>query len=63
MKCEICRQEYSPDCTWNQGRCPFQMPMIGSSRGLLIGYAVAIIFCTIMLYGFTRVLGFLDVLY
>ena len=22
MKCNICRQEYSPSCDYNQGRCP-----------------------------------------
>jgi len=22
MKCKTCRQEYSPSCDWNQGRCP-----------------------------------------
>lgn len=28
MKCNICRQEYSPDCDYNQGRCPHHPPMI-----------------------------------
>jgi hypothetical protein len=22
MKCNTCRQEYSPTCDWRQGRCP-----------------------------------------
>lgn len=28
MKCEICKQEYSPDCDYKQGRCPHHPPMI-----------------------------------
>lgn len=28
MKCGICRQEYSPACNYNQGRCPHHKPMI-----------------------------------
>lgn len=28
VKCKICRQEYSPDCDYNQGRCPHHKPMI-----------------------------------
>lgn len=28
MKCNICRQEYSLDCDYNQGRCPHHKPMI-----------------------------------
>ena len=28
MKCRICRKEYSPDCDFNQGRCPHIPPMI-----------------------------------
>jgi len=28
MKCNICRQEYSPECDYNQGRCPHHKPMI-----------------------------------
>ena len=28
MKCKICRQEYSPNCDYNQGRCPHHKPMI-----------------------------------
>lgn len=27
-KCTTCRQEISPDCTWNQGRCPHRTPRI-----------------------------------
>lgn len=28
MKCSTCRQEYSPLCDWNQGRCPLHPPYI-----------------------------------
>jgi len=28
MKCKICRQEYSSDCDYNQGRCPHHKPML-----------------------------------
>lgn len=27
-KCKTCRQEYSPACDYNQGRCPHHKPMI-----------------------------------
>lgn len=27
-KCAICRKEYSPDCDFNQGRCPHHPPTI-----------------------------------
>lgn len=37
-KCKICRKEYSPDCDYNQGRCPHHPPLINiqprdTSRG------------------------------
>ena len=28
MKCEVCKQEYRPDCDYQQGRCPHRTPMI-----------------------------------
>ena len=28
MKCKTCRQEYTPECDYNQGRCPHHPPMI-----------------------------------
>lgn len=28
MKCDTCKKEYSPDCDYNQGRCPHHKPMI-----------------------------------
>jgi hypothetical protein len=28
MKCNICRQEYTPACDYKQGRCPHHKPMI-----------------------------------
>lgn len=28
MKCETCRSEITPDCDYNQGRCPHRKPMI-----------------------------------
>lgn len=27
-KCNTCHNPYSPDCNWNQGRCPNHPPMI-----------------------------------
>ena len=38
MKCQVCKQEYSPDCDYKQGRCPHHPPMINiqhkdTSRG------------------------------
>lgn len=28
MKCKLCRKEYTPECDYNQGRCPHHRPMI-----------------------------------
>lgn len=28
MNCKTCKKEYSPDCDYNQGRCPHHKPMI-----------------------------------
>lgn len=28
MKCDLCKKEYSPECDYNQGRCPHHKPMI-----------------------------------
>ena len=28
MKCDICRQEYTTQCDYKQGRCPHHKPMI-----------------------------------
>lgn len=28
MKCKTCRREYTPECDYNQGRCPHHKPMI-----------------------------------
>lgn len=28
MKCKICKKDYSPECDYNQGRCPHHPPMI-----------------------------------
>lgn len=28
MKCETCKSEITPDCDYNQGRCPHRKPMI-----------------------------------
>ena len=38
MKCETCNKEYSPDCDWQQGRCPHHPPLFNiqpkdTSRG------------------------------
>jgi len=27
MKCTTCNREYSPDCDWQQGRCPHHPPL------------------------------------
>ena len=27
-KCKVCRKEYSPDCDWDQGRCPHHPPLL-----------------------------------
>ena len=27
-KCKTCNKEYSPDCDYNQGRCPHHSPML-----------------------------------
>lgn len=27
-KCNICHNQYSPSCDWNQGRCPNHPPLI-----------------------------------
>lgn len=28
MKCNTCRQDYSPGCDYKQGRCPHHPPML-----------------------------------
>jgi len=28
MKCELCQQEYSPQCDYRQGRCPHHPSML-----------------------------------
>ena len=28
MKCNLCKQDYTPECDYNQGRCPHHPPMI-----------------------------------
>lgn len=28
MKCQTCNKEYSPECDYNQGRCPNHPPLI-----------------------------------
>lgn len=28
MKCDTCMREVTPDCDWQQGRCPYRKPMI-----------------------------------
>ena len=38
MKCTTCNQEYSPECDWQQGRCPHHPPLLNiqprdTSRG------------------------------
>lgn len=38
MKCQTCRQEYTTDCDYKQGRCPHHKPMLNiqprdTSRG------------------------------
>ena len=38
MKCTTCDREYSPDCDWQQGRCPHHPPLLNiqpkdTSRG------------------------------
>jgi hypothetical protein len=38
MKCTVCHKEYSPDCNYQQGRCPHHLPMLNiqpkdTSRG------------------------------
>ena len=38
INCDICRQPYTPECDYNQGRCPHHPPMLNiqprdTSRG------------------------------
>lgn len=63
MKCEICRQDYSPACDWRQGRCPNHMPLIGSAPGLVLGYIVVAILLAVMMVAFAKILRVIDVLY
>lgn len=28
MKCNTCNKEYSPECDYNQGRCPHHPPLL-----------------------------------
>lgn len=28
MKCNTCNKDYSPDCDYNQGRCPLHPPLL-----------------------------------
>jgi hypothetical protein len=37
MKCSVCKKEYSPNCDFNQGRCPNHTALIKNfPRWLLI---------------------------
>lgn len=29
-KCNTCHNRYSPDCDWNQGRCPHHQPILNT---------------------------------
>lgn len=29
-KCQVCMKEYSPNCDWQQGRCPHHPPVINT---------------------------------
>lgn len=78
MKCETCRSEITPDCNYNQGRCPHRKPMIeiqpkDTSRGhfyvslvksiLRIGAGSAIILGQLEVGGFLLILAeFLGIL-
>lgn len=28
MKCDYCMKDVSPDCDWQQGRCPYRPSMV-----------------------------------
>jgi hypothetical protein len=28
IKCAVCRKDYTPECNFNQGRCPHHPPML-----------------------------------
>ena len=28
IKCAVCRKDYTPECDYNQGRCPHHPPML-----------------------------------
>ena len=28
IKCAVCRKDYTPECNYNQGRCPHHPPML-----------------------------------
>ena len=30
MNCTLCRKEYTIECNYNQGRCPYHPPLIGN---------------------------------
>jgi hypothetical protein len=40
MKCSTCQKDYSPDCDYNQGRCPNHPPVLTISLWRAIIYII-----------------------
>jgi hypothetical protein len=52
MKCKTCKQEYSPSCDWNQGRCPNHPAMIDIPiwrRAIYAFFAPLFILCWVIM--------------
>jgi len=55
MSCNICKKEYSPNCDYNQGRCPHHRPLITNPYPLwliILFVAVVLFYSTGNNYGF-----------
>lgn len=71
MKCSTCNKEYSSDCDYNQGRCPWHPPMLtvqpkDTSRGhfyvSIVKSAVRIAAGAALIMGSLAVCGWLLIL-
>ena len=60
IKCNICNQEYSPDCDYNQGRCPHHKPMLDIPDPLKHKYISFVKSGFRIAAGFALALGFLQ---
>jgi hypothetical protein len=71
MKCNTCNKEYTPECDYNQGRCPHHPPLLNiqpkdTSKGhfyvSILKSAVRIAAGAVLIMGSFEVCGWLIIL-